>query len=224
MFEVLTHKIYGAVFCTDERFYDSGPMVEVRLSIPHRTPKDEFRYLTVSKSALSNSGGYSRPNRVKALPEKFIPFAKSRAAKYARLHGLEFDEVLSEALSAMCEVSELDELRHTFVAVCETSIANRVIKMLQKRKKEMEVKKLPPELFYPEPSAYVKIKELRVVEALTTLVEAGEVSGRDANIVRRLYLSDKTATQQEIADELGLERSTISYASQRVIDKLREVV
>ena len=222
--KILQHEIYGTVLVDDPTFDDDTPMVKVRLVIPHRTPRGELWRLTVSKSALSDSGGYTRPNRIKSMPEKFIPFAKARAAKYARMHGLEFEEVLSTCLFVMVEVSLLPKLDNSFVAVVEKSIALRVINLLKDRTKERKVRKLPPEMFYPEPSAYAKIKELRIVEALTTLVEAGEVSERDANIVRRIYLSDKTATQQEIADELGLSQPRIVYITQRVTGMLRELV
>lgn len=222
--KILQHEIYGTVLVDDPTFDDDTPMVKVRLVIPHRTPRGELRRLTVSKSALSDSGGYTRPNRIKALAEKFIPFAKARAAEYTSMHGLEFEEVLAESMVALCYCADKVDERGEFATLARTAIANSVTDMLRSRAKIRKVRKLPPELFYPEPSAYAQIKELRVVEALTTLVEAGQVSERDANIVRRLYLSDKTATEQEIADELGIHRLKIHRAKQGVIDKLREVV
>lgn len=221
MFEVLEHEVYGTVFCRDERFYDDQPMVEVRLAIPHRTPHGELNRLPVSKGALSDSGGYSRPNRVEALAVKFLPFAKAQAAEYAGKHGLEYEEVYSEAMVAMCRVAN-SEREFTFFTVAKQAIANAVTDMLRKRAKERKVKKLPPEMFYPEESAYGKMKDVKA--ALSTLVASGEVSERDAMILRRQFISDKTATQQEIADELGVSRPRITFITQRVIGLLREIL
>ena len=221
MFEVLEHKVYGTVFCRDERLYDDQPMVKVSLAIPHRTKNGELRQLFVGKSALSNSGGYSRPHRIEALAVKFLPFAKAQAAEYSAKHGLEYEEVLSEAMVAMCKVAQTD-VQFEFVTPSRTAIANAVTDMLRKRAKERKVKKLPPEVFYPEQSAYWKMKDVKA--ALSTLVASGEVSERDAMILRRQFISDKTATQQEIADELGLSNQRISQVTEGVIGKLREIL
>ena len=221
MFEILTHEVYGTVFCKDERFYDDQPMVKVSLAIPHRTKNGELHQLFVSKGALSDSGGYSRPHRIEALAVKFLPFAKAQAAEYSAKHGLEYEEVLSEAMVAMCRVAN-SEREFKFFTVAKQAIANAVTDMLRKRAKERKVKKLPPEMFYPEESAYVKVKDVKA--ALSVLVASGEVSERDAMTLRRQFFSGKTATQQEIADELGVSQQRIGFITQRVIGLLREIL
>lgn len=222
MFEVLEHEVYGTVFCRDERLYDEQPMVKVSLAIPHRTKNGELRQLFVSKGALSNSGGYSRPHRIEALAVKFLPFAKAQAAEYSAKHGLEYEEVLSEAMVAMVYCADKVDARGEFVTLARTAIANAVTDLLRKRAKERKVKKLPPEMFYPEESAYAKMKDVKA--ALATLVASGEVSERDAMILRRQFISDKTATQQEIADELNLSNQRISQITEGVTGKLRELL
>lgn len=118
------HKIYGRVKVLGD-LYDDSSFVKVKLLNPRPNLPAE---ITVGKAELADQGSYVPKKRPTTIAEKYMPLAYAGAAKSYQ-PGDDFDELLSVAVLALCDVASRhdNDRNNSFAAFAKPRIAGALL-------------------------------------------------------------------------------------------------
>lgn len=213
---IVTHKTYGRVVVDPKELATSDPFIWASLL----NPRDNLENpVWVGKSALSDSGGYVRKNRPKTLVEKYLPLAYSGAAKSYR-KGDDFDELLSVACLALCEVTErFDGSRNNgFAAYAKPRIEGALLDHKNpERNGTMNIVGDADTFMYYIGDGRDAEKDLMV----SRMYEAFELlTPKQRYVMRGLYVYGRT--MQDIADSMGVVKSAVHKTAEAATVAIRK--